>query len=51
VAGKTHSRIIAFALDFRVIVPLKLVGTMYCPAWSLPQCKLLVSTDGCAVHP
>jgi hypothetical protein len=30
-AGKNHPGIIAFALDFRVIVPLKLVGTLHSP--------------------
>jgi hypothetical protein len=30
--GKLHSRIVAFALDFRVIAPLKLVGIMSSPA-------------------
>jgi hypothetical protein len=29
IGGKNHPRIAAFALDFRVIVLLKLVGTLY----------------------
>jgi hypothetical protein len=32
IGGKNHPRIIAFALDFRVIVSLKLVSTLYSPA-------------------
>jgi hypothetical protein len=32
IGGKNHPRIIAFALDFGVIVPLKLVSTLYSPA-------------------
>jgi hypothetical protein len=49
VAGKIYFGIIAFGHDFRDIAPLKLVGTLYCPALSLPQCKLLVSTPSSAV--
>jgi hypothetical protein len=32
IVGKKLPKIIDFALDFRVIVPLKLVGTLYSPA-------------------
>jgi hypothetical protein len=49
IGGKKHPIIFTFAIDFRVIVPPKLVGTLYSPAWSLPQRKLLVSNPSSAL--
>jgi hypothetical protein len=32
IGGKNYAKITAFALDFRVGVPLQLVGTLYSPS-------------------
>jgi hypothetical protein len=32
IGGKNYAKIITFALDFIVVVPLQLVGTLYSPS-------------------